>query len=42
MKGIEVYQTWVALLDVNHTLRVWLEVAKVAQLSEGKLSTQYV
>ena len=42
MKGIELYQTWRSLSAENHTLRIWLEVNKVATLSGGKLSTRYV
>jgi len=40
-KGIELYQTMKSLADQDHTMRVWLEVVKVAQLVNGKLETNY-
>tara|TARA_R110002020_G_scaffold35921_2_gene108162 strand:- start:5752 stop:7203 length:1452 start_codon:yes stop_codon:yes gene_type:complete len=42
MKGIELYQTWKNLLNESHTLRIWLEVGKVASLVDGKLRSSYV
>ena len=42
MKGIELYQTWTDTMADVHTLRIWLEVGKVASLVDGKLRSQYV
>ena len=42
MKGIELYQTWKSIDADAHTLRIWLEVGKVASLVDGKLRSQYV
>jgi len=40
-KGIELYQQMIDGQDITHTLRIWLEVVKVAQLVNGKLETDY-
>jgi len=40
-KGIELYQTMKGLEEQDHTMRVWLEVVKIAQLVDGKLETDY-
>mgnify|MGYP003674491247 FL=1 len=40
-KGIELYQQYTSLVAGNHTLRIWLEVVKVAQLVDGKLRSEY-
>jgi len=40
-KGIELYQSYMDMATGNHTLRIWLEVVKIAQLVDGKLETSY-
>ena len=40
-KGIELYQKYLGLGNFNHTIRVWLEVLKVATLRDGKLRSDY-
>ena len=40
-KGIELYQKYLGLGNFNHTIRVWLEVVKVATLRDGKLRSDY-
>ena len=40
-KGIELYQKYVDIEDTAHTLRIWLEVMKVATLVDGKLRSAY-
>ena len=40
-KGIELYQTYKDLEDTPHTLRIWLEVMKMATLVDGKLRASY-
>ena len=40
-KGIELYQSYMDMATGNHTLRIWLEVVKIAQLVDGKLETNY-
>jgi len=41
-KGIELYQTLVDTEDVASTMRVWIEVMKVATLVDGKLRSEYL
>ena len=40
-KGIELYQSYMDMATGIHTLRIWLEVVKIAQLVDGKLETSY-
>tara|TARA_R110000824_G_scaffold242320_2_gene430989 strand:+ start:2953 stop:4368 length:1416 start_codon:yes stop_codon:yes gene_type:complete len=41
-KGIELYQTIIDTEDVASTMRVWIEVMKVATLVDGKLRSTYL
>ena len=40
-RGIELYSTYNQLKDTAHTLRIWLEVVRLATLTNGVMSVEY-